>query len=102
MFSQIRASITGTRVNLTAIGKKRTCFQVRSRFDTKWLRLVDALVLPKVSSYVPPAASSDWILPHLQGLELTDPTFMEHSRIEVLLGMEEFAQLVLGEAICIK
>ena len=42
---------------------------------------------------------SDLNLPHLQGLEPTAPTFTQHTRIDVLLGLEEFAQLVLEDAI---
>ena len=45
------------------------------------------------------AVSSDWNFPYLQGLELANPTFMQYSRFDFLLGAEEFAHLLLGEVI---
>ena len=48
---------------------------------------------------MPPSVAHEINLPHLVGLGLADPTFMQHSRIDVLLGSEVFSQLILGKVI---
>ncbi|XP_076301661.1 uncharacterized protein LOC143219643 [Lasioglossum baleicum] len=72
------------RVNLT----------VSSRLDPTVSYAVDAVILPRLSSYEPPitAGSSTW--PHLNDLELADPEITSRQPIELLLGADIYALII--------
>ncbi|XP_076294565.1 uncharacterized protein LOC143215848 [Lasioglossum baleicum] len=72
------------RVNLT----------VSSRLDPTVSYAVDAVILPRLSSYEPPITSGSSTWPHLNDLELADPEITSRQPIELLLGADIYALII--------
>ncbi|XP_071039853.1 uncharacterized protein [Parasteatoda tepidariorum] len=58
-----------------------------------------ALVVTKVTSDLPNFKFDSSYWPHLQGLKLADPTFFIASPIDILLGADMYAEMLLGQLI---
>ena len=52
-----------------------------------------------MSSYTPPLVNDKRAYPHLKGLQLADPQFMEPSHVDVLLGAAFYSLIVEGAVI---
>ncbi|XP_076660104.1 uncharacterized protein LOC143363391 [Halictus rubicundus] len=76
------------RVNLT----------VSSRLDHTVSYSVDAVILPRLSSYEPPTTACPNAWPHLANLEMADPEITSRQPIELLLGADVYA-LILREGL---
>ncbi|XP_067216965.1 uncharacterized protein [Linepithema humile] len=55
---------------------------------------IDALVLPKLTSYLPPARVEYTQWPHIQGLNLADPNFATPGKIDLILGVNVHALIL--------
>ncbi|XP_042900936.1 uncharacterized protein [Parasteatoda tepidariorum] len=58
-----------------------------------------ALVVNKITSDLPNFKFDSSYWPHLQGLKLADPTFFIVSPIDILLGADMYAEMLLGQLI---
>lgn len=54
----------------------------------------DAYVLPKLTNYLPSSIIVNKSWPHIQGLELADPEFYQPGRIDLILGVEIYGQIL--------
>lgn len=55
---------------------------------------LDVYVLSKLTSNLPSAVISNMDWPHLKGLELADPKFDQPARIDLILGVEVYGQIL--------
>lgn len=103
-----RLKLKGKRVQavVTSIGGKgvvkcndQTEFTITPYFRSKFSHKVDALIVSRVSNYVPPKVFVNSTLIHLLNLELADPDFTLDYPVEVLLGADVHAEIVLGEIV---
>ena len=85
-YRPIHAPITGVGSNNAAISNEIALFTIRPRFHSNFSCEVQALVLPRISSYNPLPFERPLQLKHLQGLELADPNYLDKGHIDVLLG----------------
>lgn len=51
-------------------------------------------MLPKLTTYLPPAHIEHALWSHIQGLPLADPTFATPSKIDMILGANVYAQVL--------
>ena len=56
-----------------------------------------AMVVPSIIKYKPASPISNW--PHIKNLDLADPTFNLPSHIDILLGCDTFAEIILPEIV---
>ena len=77
----------GTRV------KGRVTLDVHSQVEPGCRLNLEALILPRITSYVPPTLSLDSYT-ELSTLELADPQLGEAHRIDMLIGADYYAQLI--------
>jgi hypothetical protein len=75
--------------------KGLTSFTMRPHFNAASSFVVNAFVLPKVTSKLPqsPCDPREWS--HLQGLRLADPDFHTPADVDILLGSDIFWDLIL-------
>ena len=92
----VQAPISGTGGELVAVCNKQVTLSIRPHFDSHYTHKLEALVLKKVSSYVPPITNDLFEPNHLQGLQLADPRFLDDFPVEVLLGTGFYADIVQG------
>jgi len=71
-----------------------TEFKLRPHFNSRFFCNVEALVVPRVCSYVPPQKHLVSDLLYLSHLNLADPQFLDNTEIDILLGAEIHAKIV--------
>lgn len=83
-----RSSVSNGLVSLTIASKTNS--DASFKFE--------ALVLPKLTAYIPPAQLelSQWS--HLEGLHLADPDYVSSAKIELILGAPVYT-LILEEGL---
>ncbi|XP_053618244.1 uncharacterized protein LOC128679812 [Plodia interpunctella] len=91
-----RGTITGVGTTQAEV-QHEVQFQLLSRYDDKFLLPVKAYVLPtRLTSKLPNKSfgyqSHAW--PHLANLTLADPSFNQPGRIDLLLGVGVYAQIL--------
>ena len=69
--------ICGIGSETTAVSSESVSFTIIPRFESTFSCTVQALVLPRISSYSPPSIRSSCELSHIKGLNLADPNFMD-------------------------
>nr|XP_042898664.1 uncharacterized protein LOC122269463 [Parasteatoda tepidariorum] len=67
--------------------------------STTLLKVKNVEVVTKVTSDLPNFKFDSSYWPHLQGLKLADPTFFIASPIDILLGADMYAEMLLGQLI---
>ena len=73
---------------------------VSSPYRKEWSQLVTVAAMPKITDYLPrQGASSIKKLPHIKDMQLADPHFHEHRRIDLLLGVEVLNEILLPERV---
>ncbi|XP_046745774.1 uncharacterized protein LOC124411010 [Diprion similis] len=87
--------ITGIGANAATTSRGSVSLWLTSRVNSDFKCQVNALVLPKLTAYQPPSLilTSRW--KHLDGLPLADPDYSSTRPIELLLGADVYAQLIL-------
>lgn len=84
----VHIPMTGPQEVSCGTARHVTTFQFTPHFNTNITHTVTALVVEKISGYIPAQQlpKSQW--PHLQGLQLADPKFEKPDEVEVLLGTD--------------
>ncbi|XP_024879014.1 uncharacterized protein LOC112459228 [Temnothorax curvispinosus] len=100
---RLRLPRTPTSVAIYGVGGLRTgCARGRvavtfaSRVG-QYTLTVSSLVLPKLSVYSGAAESGSGSWPHVDGLTLADPEFRARDPVELLLGAEAYASIILED-----
>ncbi|XP_029164465.1 uncharacterized protein LOC114935741 [Nylanderia fulva] len=86
--------ILGIGAHRSSISNGLVCLKVISQVHKDSSLEVDALVLPKLTSYLPPARVEYTQWPHIQGLELADPNFATPDKIDLILSVTVHAQIL--------
>lgn len=98
---QLRAPRQKSMTAIVTVGNQNTV-QTKHKVQTQLHSLynsfhtnIDALVIQRITDVVSSreAIASDW--PHLNGLELADPEYFSAGRIDLLIGVETYAQIIL-------
>ena len=92
--SDTHVSIQGVGDKGALISKKLANFTVKTHFESSFRLDVQALVLPKLSSYKPPTLNGKNEFNHFKGLKLADPAYIENACVEVLLGANVYAEII--------
>lgn len=74
--------------------KGRVSLRIFSRLDQTISYRITAYVLPRLSSYQAAKSSCPPALAHLEGLELADPNFLSSKHINLILGVDVYAQII--------
>ncbi|XP_046587830.1 uncharacterized protein LOC124292981 [Neodiprion lecontei] len=91
---QATIPIIGVGAHQSAVTRGIVKLQLQSRAHTSFSCQVEALVLPRLTSYLPSfrLLVEDW--PHLRGLNLADPSFAHPSQIDVILGADIYSNII--------
>ncbi|XP_046435968.1 uncharacterized protein LOC124187824 [Neodiprion fabricii] len=91
---QATIPIIGVGAHQSAVTRGIATLQLQSRANTSFSCQVEALVLPRLTSYLPSfrLLVEDW--PHLRGLNLADPSFAHPSQIDVILGADIYSNII--------
>ncbi|XP_025262293.1 uncharacterized protein LOC112637250 [Camponotus floridanus] len=99
-----RLRLTRTRSSISIVGiggacsgstRGRVTLALKSRVTGAPLT-VAAYVLPRLSSYQGPAIKGSTTWPHIHGLTLADPHYLQRDPIHLLLGADAFSGILLG------
>ncbi|XP_054713437.1 uncharacterized protein LOC129222899 [Uloborus diversus] len=72
-----------------------TTFEFSAHFSKKFLK-INAFVVNQITSPLPNFRLRKHSWPHLEGIQLADPTFYDTSEIDILLGAELATRLIIG------
>ncbi|XP_061728871.1 uncharacterized protein LOC133533829 [Cydia pomonella] len=94
----VRGSATGLQSMKTSVNSMVQC-ELQSRFDTNFNLNINAFVLStRVTTELPSKALTNthhaW--QHLNGLDLADPKYHQPGRVDMLLGVKVYAQILLN------
>ncbi|XP_046604989.1 uncharacterized protein LOC124297725 [Neodiprion virginianus] len=91
---QATIPIIGVGAHQSAVTRGIATLQLQSRAHTSFSCQVEALVLPRLTSYLPSfrLLVEDW--PHLRGLNLADPSFAHPTQIDVILGADIYSNII--------
>ncbi|XP_046422348.1 uncharacterized protein LOC124180644 [Neodiprion fabricii] len=91
---QATIPIIGVGAHQSAVTRGTATLQLQSRAHTSFSCQVEALVLPRLTSYLPSfrLLVEDW--PHLRGLNLADPSFAHPGQIDVILGADIYSNII--------
>ena len=92
--SNTHVCIQGVGDKGSLIANKSARFVIMPHFQSSLQLDVQALVLPKLSSYKPPTVPNQNDFNHLQGLRLADPAYVTDAHVEVLLGANVYAEII--------
>ncbi|XP_018397720.1 PREDICTED: uncharacterized protein LOC108775764 [Cyphomyrmex costatus] len=86
--------ILGIGAHRSDVSNGRVSIEIISRINSAFSLKLEALVLPKLTAYLPPTkiASTHW--PHIDGLRLADPKFAMPRKIDLVLGASVYAQIL--------
>ncbi|KMQ88303.1 gag-pol polyprotein precursor [Lasius niger] len=89
--------IVGIGAHQTNVARGATSIKIISRVDSSFSLVIDALILPKLTSYLPSSSplKSDWH--HIKDLNLADPSFASPGKIDLVLGASVYAQILQDE-----
>ncbi|XP_046599168.1 uncharacterized protein LOC124295053 [Neodiprion lecontei] len=95
---QATIPIVGVGAHQSAVTRGIATLQLQSRAHPSFSCQVEALVLPRLTSYLPSfrLLVEDW--PHLRGLNLADPSFAHPSQIDVILAADIYSNII-GQAV---
>ena len=99
--NQLSLNLKATHVCIQGVGEKTAAIaskvarlSIQPYFESSFSMDIEALVLPKLSSYKPPPIQSPYLFEHLTGLQLADPCYSDQSRIDMLLGASDYATII--------
>lgn len=90
----------GISASIKGLGNKTSCTSrnmvVVEILDIRSQPLieVEAFVLKRLTEVAPVTAKHTESWSHLEGLELADPTYLDHGKIDLLLGAEVYAHII--------
>lgn len=90
------AAINNTRIETTL---SEVYLKFKPHFNEHKEYNCSALIVNKITSDLPNFKFDSNFWPHIQGLTLADPTFFISSPIDILLGADVYADLLLGQII---
>ncbi|XP_055910832.1 uncharacterized protein LOC129945200 [Eupeodes corollae] len=93
-----RIPISGVSSSDAGYTKGVVSLTLISRFDKTSL-VIDAYVMPKVTSNLPSRSFDPSRLLHIRGLELADPSFNSSGSIDILLGADKLWSILKGDQI---
>ncbi|XP_029178506.1 uncharacterized protein LOC114946224 [Nylanderia fulva] len=91
--------IVGIGAQRNSVSNGIVQLRIASLYDSSIYFEIDALVLPKLTAYIPPAQLEYKQWPHIQNLQLADPNFATPGKIDLVLGSIVYAQ-VLKQGLC--
>lgn len=94
---QISRTITSVDDSTASIAKGTMSVTFGSCIDKNYTQCVDALIVRTITQIRPPHSIdnvANW--QHIHGLELADPTHMNDSKIDLLLGADVYGEIVLN------
>lgn len=83
----------------TSCANGKLTLTIGSNADTKFKSEFEALVVPSITKVSPVHTMEqihEWN--HIHGLKLADPTHMKPGNIDILMGVEPYAQIFLPES----
>lgn len=89
-------SLIGVGGNQSAVTRGQVTVTLGSIHDSNIERSISACILPKLTSLLPSTSLplSNW--PHINGLELADPSFMKPGSVDLILGADVYVQIILS------
>ncbi|XP_011687068.1 PREDICTED: uncharacterized protein LOC105449509 [Wasmannia auropunctata] len=87
-------AIFGIGGQQSGVSRGRVTFTLASRTAQTSFEM-SALVFPRLTVYGGAIERVTRVWPHLEGLELADPEFLGHDAVELLLGADVFAHIML-------
>ncbi|XP_055842511.1 uncharacterized protein LOC129909455 [Episyrphus balteatus] len=94
--SPIRANISGLASTSETKSRSSAVINIISPTSDELLLSVDAFILPKITSRLPTSKIPFQSWPHLEKLPLADPTFNSPGKIDILLGADSYAQIMMN------
>lgn len=71
------------------------CTQMGSQYDNSLSFMINALVLNRITTYLPSSDLSQHEFPHLNGITLADQSFFKPGRIDILLGADVYSNVIM-------
>ncbi|XP_011687439.1 PREDICTED: uncharacterized protein LOC105449754 [Wasmannia auropunctata] len=87
-------AIFGIGGQQTGVARGRVSFTLASRSAAFRVK-ISALVFPRLTAYGGDIGRASRAWPHLEGLDLADPEFLERDPVELLLGADVFVHIAL-------
>lgn len=87
-------TVVGISASTAATSKLKVSFEFTSCYDFGQIFQTCALVLEKLTSYVPKCTVPATQWDHLINIQLADPDYFEPSRIDVVFGADAYANLI--------
>lgn len=91
---KILATITGIGHNLKETCQSKVQFEVNPTKENKSIN-IEALVLKNITKWIPNTRIRSQSWPHLEGITLADPNFLQPGKIDLLLGADTYADILL-------
>ncbi|XP_018309970.1 uncharacterized protein [Mycetomoellerius zeteki] len=86
--------ILGIGAQRSDVSNGRVSLEIISRINSAFSIKLEALVLPKLTAYLPLTKISSTHWPHIDGLRLADPNFSMPGKIDLILGASVYAQIL--------
>ncbi|CAK1583774.1 unnamed protein product [Parnassius mnemosyne] len=87
--------VSGLGAEKSLVSKSTVDLTIHSRYDTNSCLHVTAYVLEKLTSYLPSTNVDLLHWPELKQLNLADPSFHKPNKIDILLGAEVYALIIM-------
>ncbi|XP_076660100.1 uncharacterized protein LOC143363387 [Halictus rubicundus] len=88
--------VVGAGAKATSTARGRAYMDVASRHQADLSCAVEALILPRLTSYRPRCRTFAPTWPHISGLTLADPSSTSSTPIDLLLGADVYPQVLLA------
>lgn len=88
-------SIMGIGNIQTGLIKNKTHISIGSYYDKQFSLNIETAIVPKLTSLPEISTVSTQSWAHIQGLQLADPTYFKAGRIDLLLGAEAVANILM-------
>lgn len=92
--SSVRATINGIG-NSVDQAKFVTSIEIRSQYHREFHISIEALVLNKITNFLPSSEIKNEQWKHLANLNLADPLYYQKNKIDLILGSDVFGQIIM-------
>ncbi|XP_018301858.1 uncharacterized protein [Mycetomoellerius zeteki] len=86
--------ILGIGAQRSGVSNGRVSLEIISRINSAFSIKLEALVLTKLTAYLPPTKIAITHWPHIDGLRLADPNISMPGKIDLVLGASVYAQIL--------
>lgn len=86
--------ILGIGAQRSSVSNGIASLTISSRINSDLSYHIDALILPKLTAYLPAARFEPHNWPHIHGLQLADSNFAIPSKVDVVLGANVYARIL--------